>query len=96
MNYCTLDNGNSKANKHALNIKHAVSWTKKVWLGLFVFLAKQNFKQTNVKGEKPKSERIWKVCKDAAIKTCSNAVWVWSYWKNGTGSMKAWQTKMQI
>ena len=50
MNYCTLDNGNSKANEYALNIKHAVSWTKEVWLGLFVFLAKQNFKQTNVKG----------------------------------------------
>ena len=60
---------------------------------MFISLAKQNLK--HAKGWKPKSDIIWKVCKDAAITTCSNAVWIWSYQKNGTGSMKAWQTKMK-
>ena len=54
------------------------------------FLPSQDLKKFNVKGWKPKSERIRKMCKGAAIKTCSNAVWFWFYWKNGAASMKAW------
>ena len=31
MNHCTLDNGNSKANKYDLNIKHVGSLTRLVY-----------------------------------------------------------------
>ena len=79
MNYCTMDNGNCKTNKYALNMQ--LHKTKEISLELFISLAEQSLKQTNVKGWKPKFERIQKVWVGTDIKTCSSAVWISSYWK---------------
>ena len=51
MNYCTMDNGNCKTNKYALNMQ--LHKTKEISLELFISLAEQSLKQTNVKGWKP-------------------------------------------
>ena len=50
-------------------------------------MLEQNLKQTNVKGWKPKSERMWKVCQSVAIKTQTLSE-VDSN-ENETGSLKA-------
>ena len=47
MNYCTMDSGNCKANKYALNMY--LHKTKEVSLELFISLAEQSLEQTNIK-----------------------------------------------
>ena len=57
-------------------------------------MAIQSLKQTNVKDWKPKFERTWKLCEDAAIKT--QMLSEFDANENGTGSMKLQMLKLQI
>ena len=59
-----------------------------------IFLAIQSLKQTYVKDWKPKFERTWKLCEDAAIKT--QMLSEFDANENGTGSMKLQMLKLQI